>query len=52
MFLTLMKKYLSETKIDQISKEFLRTSKYLTHEVFNSYHSETEMLQIFKTFRG
>ncbi len=37
-----------ETKIDQISKEFLRTSKYLTHEVFNSYHSETEMLRYLK----
>jgi glycine dehydrogenase len=37
-----------QIKIDQISKEFLRTSKYLTHEVFNSYHSETEMLRYLK----
>ncbi len=38
----------SETKIHEISKEFLRTSNYLTHEVFNSYHSETEMLRYLK----
>ncbi len=34
---------------DQIPKDLLRTSSYLTHPVFNSYHSETEMLRyIFK----
>jgi len=27
---------------------FARTSKYLTHPVFNSYHSETEMLRYLK----
>tara|TARA_Y100000588_G_scaffold354701_1_gene409208 strand:- start:404 stop:3301 length:2898 start_codon:yes stop_codon:yes gene_type:complete len=30
---------------DFIPKELLRDSPYLTHPVFNSYHSETEMLR-------
>jgi glycine dehydrogenase len=30
---------------DSVPKELLRTSKYLQHPVFNSYHSETEMLR-------
>lgn len=28
--------------------ELARTSKFLTHPVFNSYHSETEMLRYMK----
>ena len=27
---------------------FARTSRYLTHPVFNRYHSETEMLRYLK----
>lgn len=30
---------------ESIAKEFHRTSPYLTHPVFNRYHSETEMLR-------
>ncbi|MGB0837455.1 MAG: aminomethyl-transferring glycine dehydrogenase [Flavobacteriaceae bacterium] len=29
-------------------KEFQRTSPYLTHEVFNTFHSETEMMRYIK----
>jgi glycine dehydrogenase len=29
----------------EIPSEFARTSEYLTHPVFNTYHSETEMLR-------
>ena len=31
-----------------ISSEIARTSKYMQHEVFNSYHSETEMMRYIK----
>jgi glycine dehydrogenase len=31
-----------------IGKEFLRTSEYLQHEVFNSYHTETELMRYIK----
>jgi glycine dehydrogenase len=30
------------------SKEMRRTSKFLTHKIFNSYHSETEMMRYIK----
>ncbi|MCH7770155.1 MAG: aminomethyl-transferring glycine dehydrogenase [Bacteroidetes bacterium] len=30
------------------SGQFTRNSKYLTHQVFNTYHSETEMLRFLK----
>lgn len=31
-----------------IDKRFLRTSKYLQHEVFNLYHTETELMRYIK----
>ena len=34
--------------LSNIPKNLLRTSTYLDHEVFNSYHSETEMLRYLK----
>tara|TARA_B100000686_G_scaffold331763_1_gene395677 strand:+ start:490 stop:3357 length:2868 start_codon:yes stop_codon:yes gene_type:complete len=34
--------------LNNIPKKLLRTSKYLTHPVFNKYHSETEMLRYLK----
>jgi glycine dehydrogenase len=34
--------------LSNIPKNLTRTSKYLTHPVFNSYHSETEMLRYLK----
>ena len=41
---------LFENRSDEqiIPTEFLRTSAYLTHEVFNSYQSETEMMRYIK----
>ena len=34
---------------DSIPEELTRTSDFLTHPVFNSYHSETEMLRYIKS---
>jgi glycine dehydrogenase len=34
--------------LSNLPKKLLRTSSYLTHPVFNSYHSETEMLRYLK----
>tara|TARA_B100000965_G_scaffold31760_1_gene23489 strand:- start:2783 stop:5647 length:2865 start_codon:yes stop_codon:yes gene_type:complete len=34
--------------LPNIPKKLLRTSKYLEHPIFNSYHSETEMLRYLK----
>jgi len=41
---------LFENRSDEqiIPADFLRTSSYLTHEVFNSYQSETEMMRYIK----
>lgn len=34
--------------LPNLPKKLLRTSKYLEHPIFNSYHSETEMLRYLK----
>jgi glycine dehydrogenase len=39
---------LSETVDARYDERFARTTQFLTHEVFNSYHSETEMLRYLK----
>ena len=37
-----------KVELDNLPKNLLRTSKFLTHPVFNKYHSETEMLRYLK----
>ncbi|HXC35866.1 MAG TPA: aminomethyl-transferring glycine dehydrogenase, partial [Candidatus Acidoferrales bacterium] len=39
---------LARTANPEIPEKFRRTSPFLTHKVFNSYHSETEMLRYIK----
>lgn len=34
--------------LENIPSELIRTSEYLTHPIFNSYHSETEMMRYIK----
>ncbi len=41
----------AKAKMD-IPTAFARTSNYLTHEVFNTFHSETEMLRYIFTLQG
>ncbi len=38
-------KSLAKAALTPLPSEFARQSKYLSHEVFNSYHSETELLR-------
>tara|TARA_X000001036_G_scaffold422225_1_gene444961 strand:- start:9470 stop:12337 length:2868 start_codon:yes stop_codon:yes gene_type:complete len=38
----------TDVKLENIPQELLRSSKYLTHPVFNKYHSETEMMRYLK----
>ena len=42
-----IKENLNES-LNNLPKNLLRTSEYLTHPVFNSYHSETDMLRYLK----
>ena len=39
---------LEDKSVSGLPENFLRKSPYLTHPVFNSYHSETEMLRYMK----
>ncbi len=40
--------FLYEETTKALPTEFIRTSEYLTHSVFNNYHSETEMMRYIK----
>ena len=40
--------YLYEETTKAIPSDLVRTSEYLTHSVFNTYHSETEMMRYIK----
>ena len=42
-------KVITDNGSDSIPEELARTSDFLTHPVFNSYHSETEMLRYIKS---
>jgi glycine dehydrogenase len=44
---TEVKKYSESIKLD-LPEKFLRTSGYMEHPVFNTYHSETELLRYMK----
>jgi glycine dehydrogenase len=39
-------------KLSSFDDQFKRTSEYLTHEVFNTYHSETEMMRYLKVLEN
>lgn len=43
---------LLNNSVIQVPDKFERQSKYLTHPVFNSYHSETEMLRYLKNLEN
>jgi glycine dehydrogenase len=42
----------SEVTGQSFSDALVRTSQYLTHEVFNKYHSETEMMRYIRRLEG
>ena len=42
-------KSIDNVKVTSIENSLKRETKYLTHKVFNSYHSETEMLRYLKS---
>jgi glycine dehydrogenase len=48
---TLLRKEAGSIQIE-ISEKFRRVSEYLTHPVFNTYHSETEMLRYLKSLEN
>ena len=37
---------------NSFSDSLVRTSEYLTHDVFNKYHSETEMMRYIRRLEG
>ncbi|NOX19357.1 MAG: aminomethyl-transferring glycine dehydrogenase [Chlorobi bacterium] len=39
---------IAEKKVFEIPSEFIRKSAFMTHPVFNSYHTETEMMRYVK----
>ncbi len=41
----------SESFLDNIPSTLTRTSDFLTHPVFNTHHSETEMMRYLKVWR-
>ena len=43
---------LSEVVDDRFDERFARTSAFLTHPVFNTHHSETEMLRYMRTLES
>ncbi|MCX6147344.1 MAG: aminomethyl-transferring glycine dehydrogenase [Candidatus Kapabacteria bacterium] len=43
---------ISDTAENRIPSNLNRTSNYLTHQVFNSYHSETDLLRYLKTLEN
>lgn len=43
---------ITDTEENRIPDSLIRTSKYLTHQVFNSYHSETDLLRYLKTLEN
>ncbi len=43
---------LSVSKNLKISKRLIRTSEYLTHPVFNEYHTETKMMRYLKSLEN
>jgi len=44
--------FLIKSDASSINKAFRRTSSYLTHPVFNSYHSESEMMRYIKSLEN
>ncbi|MBS1509880.1 MAG: aminomethyl-transferring glycine dehydrogenase [Bacteroidetes bacterium] len=42
----------NETVLDNIPASLTRTSEFLTHPVFNSHHSETEMMRYIKSLEN
>ena len=43
---------INEESVNSIPKEFLRTSSYLNHSVFNTHHSESQMMRYIKSLEN